>query len=489
MVIILALMWCSLAVARLPAREFPPFAPSPQPPTVPIPVVRTLANGLQVAILARHALPLVTLTVAIRTGAEADPPDLPGTAQFLASLLGEGTTHRSAQRVAELVDGAGGTLDTGAEWDDSYATLSVLSDHTKLAFDLLSDVVLHPKFSAQQVERVRRQTLSALDVLRHDPGYLADTVVERMVFEGTPYAHPEDGVEQSVRLITPADLAAFHARFYQPANAVLVVTGDVTTNQAMEFARRYFGGWKGKGKFSQPPVRPQPAPGGRKIVVIDDPGAVQTEIRIANPAAGRRSKEYAALSVANQILGGPAENLLFGALRRRRGLVYGASSDLVCYRSAGAWEAKTSAPTSDTIEAIRLILKEMWELRRHALGESDLGMAQNYLIGHMALEFDASDKIADRVLDLMIYNLPFDYWSHFPAEIRGLTRQEVLAATRRYLDPRRAAIVLVGNAADFQQGLSSFGSVRVIPLSRIDLAAANLEVPATPEPAQTAGQN
>ncbi|MGH9375663.1 MAG: M16 family metallopeptidase, partial [Terriglobia bacterium] len=198
------------ALSLLSARELPP-----QPPRVPAPVVHSLPNGLKVAIIERHDLPVVTMTLAIRTGSEADPPGLPGMAQFVASLLGEGTTHRSAMRIAALIDGAGGALDTGAGWDNSYVTLSVLSGQTQLGFDLLSDIVLHPKFAAQEVERIRKQTLSALDILRHDPGYLADTVIERMVFAGTPYAHPADGVEQSIHRITPEELRAFYARYYQ----------------------------------------------------------------------------------------------------------------------------------------------------------------------------------------------------------------------------------------------------------------------------------
>ncbi len=466
------------ALSLLSARELPPAALPPQPPRVSVPVVHSLPNGLKVAIIERHDLPLVTMTLAIRTGSEADPSGLPGTAQFVASLLDEGATHRSAMQIAALIDGAGGALDTGAGWDNSYVTLSVLSGQTQLGFDLLSDITLHPKFAAQEVERIRKQTLSALDILRHDPGYLADTAVERMVFAGTPYAHPADGVEESIHRITPEELRAFYARYYQPKNAVLVVSGDVQTARAMDVVNHYFGGWQGSGLPLRPAVQPlQKAQitHSRQIIVIDDPDATQTKIRVANRAVGRNSPDYDALAVANQILGGPAENLLFTVLRGRHGLAYGASSDLVCYRGAGAWESKTATSTDTTLVAVRLMLGQMKRLRHHAIGSEDIQMAQDYLIGHMALQFDTPDRVAERFLELMIYNLPLNTWTAFPQAIDRLTKDQVLDATRRYLNPDRAVIVLVGNASVFKQNLKQLGQVRVIPMDKVDLAAVDLE--------------
>lgn len=482
-----------LFAASLPARELPPLVPPPQPVGVPLPSTVTLPNGLKVLVLERHRLPVLTLNLAVKAGAEADPPGMSGAAQFAASLLSEGTQDRKAQQIAEAIDDAGGVIDTGAEWDDSYATLSVLSDHAELAFDLLSDIVIRPAFSPGEVKRIRKQTLSALEVLGHDPGYLADTLFERMVFWGTPYSHPANGVEESIRRITPRDLRCFHDTYYRPSNAVLVVVGDIASSQAFDLARQFFGGWNPRnGRRPQAALAPlaRGAPPdfkshdgsdqeSRQVVVIDDPNAVQTEIRVGNPAIRRASPDYGALTLANQVLGGPAVNLLFSVLRSRRGLVYGASSDLVCYRSGGAWEAKTSTRTAETPKTVGLILDQMKRLRDHSLNHPDLEMAQDYLIGHMALDFETSQEVAQQLLELLVYNLPLDYWSHFPKEIRSLTASQVRLATRRYLNPQRSVIVLVGNAKDFKDNLKKFGKVRIIPLADVDLASATLERPQT----------
>ncbi|MGH9378500.1 MAG: M16 family metallopeptidase [Terriglobia bacterium] len=469
---------CLLTSASLDARDMPPLVPQPVPVVVPAPVVQTLGNGMKVVMVENHALPVITLKLAIRTGPEADPPGLPGTAQFVASLLNEGTRTRSAQEIAGAIDGMGGAFDSGAEWDDSWASLSVLSNHAQLAFDLLSDMVVNPAFRPAEVERVRRQTLSALEVLRRDPGYLADTLLERVIFGGTPYSHAKDGVEESVRRLSRDDLVRFHNRYYQPSNAILIVVGDISPVTALDLARNVFGGWKTN---ASPPRVRAPTPGAmpqsRRIVVIDDPNAVQTEIRIASLAVSRGNPEYDALTVANQVLGGPAENRLFSTLRSRRGLVYGASSDLVCYRNAGAWEIRTSTRTDETIKTTRLILRQMSDLEDHSINGTELQNAQNYLVGHMALDFETSQQIADHILSLMIDDLPMDIWNHKAENIQKLSIEDVSAAARQYLNPERAAIVLVGNAAGFKDDLKSLGPARIIPLTDLDLTSSTLEQP------------
>ncbi|MGH9398484.1 MAG: M16 family metallopeptidase [Terriglobia bacterium] len=467
-----------LVPCSLPARDLPPVVPPPAPVTIPMPSIRALANGLKVVVLESHGLPAVTLTLATRTGAEADTSQLPGTAQFVASLLNEGTKTRTAQQIAEAVDGMGAMFDSGAEWDDSWASLSVLSDHTGEGFSLLSDMVINTAFAPAEINRLRRQTISALEILRRDPGYLADTLLEREVFWGTPYSHPANGVEESVRSLSRRDLERFHDRYYQPSNAILVVVGDIGTERAFDLAQKYFGGWKDSEALPNPQPAPLAAPKSRRVVVIDDPNAVQTEIRVANVGINRSSPDYDALTVANQVLGGPAENWLFTVLRTRRGLVYGASSSLVCYRSEGAWEIKTSTRTAETGKAVDLILRQMKRMDSRAISQDELANAKDYLVGNMALDFETSSQIAEHILDLMVYDLPLDTWNQKAQKIRALTIDGVWAATRDYLKPGSAVIVLVGNAAGFKNALKGLGPARIIPMADVDLASATLERPA-----------
>jgi len=452
------------------AREYPPPAPPPKRFALPAPALRVLPNGLRVVVLERHTLPVLTLRLVVEAGAEADPPALPGVAQLVSEVLTEGTTTRSARQIAESIDSIGGLVDSGADWDSSFVTLTVLNDQEQLAFDLLADMAAHPAFASSEVERKRKQTLSGLEVVRDDPTYLADTAFRRMIFAGTAYSHPEDGTLETVRRSTPEDLRAFHVRYYRPSNAILAVVGDIATNAAFEQAEKYFGPWA-EAPQSEGAPQTLPAAESRWVVAIDKPDAVQTEIRIGNPGTPRASPDYFALSVANQILGGPASNRLFRALRTRQGLTYGASSDLLCYRTLGAWVAKTFTRTPETMKSVHVSLEQMKGLRDHPISNSELDAAQGYLIGHLALEFETSDGIASQVLDLMTHNLPLDYWNRYPDKIQALTADEVWEATKRYLDPDHNVVVLVGNVAGFRKDLKKLGKVQVIPLADVDFGS------------------
>lgn len=451
------------------AQQSPPLIPPPEAPQLAVPLTRTLPNGLTVWVLESHNLPVVTLDLAIKAGSEADPQDLPGLAQFEASLLDEGTTRRTAQQIASAIDDAGGSIDTGAEWDDSYASITILSSHCRLAFDLLSSIATRPAFRSSDVERIRKQTLSALDVLREDPEYIADTVIDEEAFRGTPYSHPANGVAESIRRITPEILKRFHARYYRPSNAGLVVVGDIAPERAYDLAQKYFGKWQGREAPALPRPEIAPPATGRRVVVIDDPNAIETVIRIANRAVPRNDAAYPALSIASQILGGPAENLLFNTLRTARGLVYGASSELDCYHASGIWEEKTSTRSAETIKVVGLMLDEMKKLRGRTVGPWELENAQNYFVGHMALEFESTQDVADHLVELLVYDLPPAYWNSFPQKVRGLTLRELRDSIRTYLNPKDAVIVLVGNVSKFKQSFNKLGSVRVVSLSDLEL--------------------
>jgi zinc protease len=213
----------------------------------------------------------------------------------------------------------------------------------------------------------------------------------------------------------------------------------------------------------------------QRLVVIDKPDAVQTEIRAGNLGVRRASDDYYALTVANQILGGPAANRLFKALRTRAGLAYGASSELVSQETVGSWVAKTSTRTSETIRSLHLVLGEMKRLHGDRISGAELRTAQSYLIGHLALEFETSDDLASQILELMVHRLPPDYWNLFPREIQTLRPEDISSVARRCLDPERSVVVLVGNASAFRKELKRFGSPVIIPLQDLDLASPDLQ--------------
>lgn len=466
----LAVLATCLAFLPLHARDLPPVVPPPEEITFHMPAVHQLANGLRVVLIERHDVPIVRLYTIVEVGAEADPPGLPGTASMVAGLLPEGTKHRTAYQIAQAIDQAGGSIDTGAGWDQSYANVSVLSSHKELAFDVMSDLLVHPAFAPDEVERIRKQTLSALNVVNQDPGYVADTVLRRMLFAGTDYAHSEDGTSDSIARVTRKQLVHFHRHNYVPSRTILAVAGDITEADCITLAQRFLGNWKNVPGATLPPdnqPRPQQQ---RQVVVINKPDAVQTEIRVANLGVPRSSPDYFALAIANQVLGGPAANRLFYTLRTRRGLVYGASSDLDCYSTLSGWVAKTSTRSAETVKATEMVLDEISRLRNRPIEQWEIQNARDYLVGHEALQFESASQVANQVLETMLYHLPPEYWTEFPKRVRALTADQVLAATRKYLNPADEVIVLVGNVAAFKDDLDKLGAARVIPIADVGRA-------------------
>jgi zinc protease len=465
-----AILGASIAQPLIFARDYPPTVPPPEAINFHMPEVHQLANGLRIVLIERHDIPIVRLYAIVQVGAEADPPGLSGTASMVAGLLPEGTKHRSAYQIAQAIDQAGGSIDTGAGWEQSYANVSVLSNHTELAFDLLSDLLVHPAFTPDEIERIRKQTFSALDIANQDSSYVADQVLRQVLFAGTNYAHSEDGTRKSNQRITRRDLIEFHAQHYVPSRTILAVVGDIPEPECLRLATRFLGGWKNE---ATAPAAPRDQPDNlheRQVIVVDNPDAVQTEIRVANLGIPRSSPDYSALQIANQVLGGPAANRLFEVLRTEHGLVYGATSDLDCYNSLGAWVAKTSTRSNETVKATELLLSELARMRKRPVQQWELQNARDYLVGHQALQFESASQVANQVLQMMLYHLPDDYWNKYAQKIRSMSAEDVLAATRKFLNPGDDVIVLVGNLAAFKDGLKKLGDVRVVPIADVGRA-------------------
>ena len=460
-------------------REFPPPLPPPNPVALPTPAVQTLSNGLKVLVIERRSLPVVTLRLTVKSGAAADPAGLPGLAEMVAALLSQGSARRSVGQISETIDQMGATLENAAEWDDSSVSLTVLSNHTEPGFEILADMVLHPTFPAEEVDRRRKQTLSALEVLRDDPSSVADRVFDLLVFAGTPYGHPLDGTSDSLERMAPGDLKAFQKAHYRPGNSVLSVVGDVSQEEGLTLARKFFGDWA-EGQGSDAPSKIPARQEEGAVVIIDKPDAVQTEIRVGARGIPRASPDYEALTVVNQILGGPATNRLFKTLRSQQGLTYGASSALVCNRFSGSWVAKTSTRTLGTAKALEMILEQMKRLRERPISGAELSTAQSYLLGHMALEFETPESLAEHTVDLMVHGLPLDTWNRFGERIEQLRAEDVFAATRGALGARGNIIVLVGDASAFRPDLKKLGPLQIIPLSDLDFGALSRDgAPAT----------
>ena len=448
----------------LPAREvkFPAYA------------VKTLPNGLQVIAVSHHEQPAVSLRLIIRAGAAQDPPKKPGTASLAASLLDQGTTGKSAEQIANAIDSIGGAMGVGAAADLVSITAAVMKNSLDDGMRLISEVARSPAYAPEEIERQRQQMMSAMKVSYEDPDYIAGTVFDRLVYGFHPYGKPDAGTPVSITSLTRDDLVAFHKRWFGANNAVLAIVGDVTHEQAFAAAEKTFGSW-GKAEVSAASAGEAPPPT-RRVVVVDRPGAVQTEIRVGNIGLPRKHKDYLALDIALKILGGEGGNRLYRVLRSERGLTYGAEADIHALKDTGDIVVKTDTRSDSTGEALRLILDEIWRLQRERVHPRELADAQAYLTGNFPLTIETPSAIALQVLNAVFYGLDLEELQNYRERVNAITPDDIQRVAKQYIHPDRLSIVLVGDASVFSKDLKGVGfdEFERIPLGMLDLDAPDL---------------
>lgn len=454
--------------------ERPPRPLAAKPVNFPPYEIRTLPNGLQVVLVSQNEQPAVSARMLIRAGAAQDPKGKAGLAMLTAALLDQGTTTRSAGQIAEEIDFMGGLLGSGAGTDLSFVNAVAMSDGLPAALDLMADVVRHPAFSAEEIDRQRAQAMSSLTVAADDPDTVASQVIDRLVFGFHPYGLPSSGTAESLAGLTREDFVAFHAAWFAPNNAFIAIVGDVPPDAAFAQVQRVFGDWARGDVPAYSPVEP-PAPV-KRVVVIDKPGAVQTEIRAGHLAIPRKHPDHLVLDQVVKILGGEGGNRLQQVLRTQKSLTYGASADLDAYKLAGGVIAETDTRTEATTEALRTVVDEFFRVQRERVYEGELEGAQNFLAGSFPLSIESPDAIATRVLNQLFYDLPLEDLPRYPERVRSVTTDDIQRVARAWLKPSQLSVVLVGDADRFIKELAGagFSSVERIPIGEVDLSSGDL---------------
>ncbi len=449
----------------LPARDikFPPYE------------IRTLPNGLQVVAVLHHEQPAVTMRLLVRVGTASDPKGKLGLAHLTASLLDQGSATMSAQEMNDAVDFIGGVMGAGAGTDLTFANMIVMKDSFEVGMRMLSDMARHPAFSPSEIERQRQQMLSGLRVSLEDPEYIANSVFDRLVYGFHPYGMPEAGTPETLAGISRDDLLAFHSRYFAPNNAILAIVGDVTAEEAFAAATKVFGDWQKHDltpdKFVEPP---DPT---RRVIVVDKPDAVQTELRVGHLGIPRTHPDYMAVNLAIRILGGEGSNRLHQVLRTERGLTYGAQANMDTLKETGDFEAETNTRSEATGEVLRLIVDEFWRLQRERVGEGELASAKAYLTGSFPLTIETPGAIAMQVVNALFYGLPLEELQNFRERVNAVTVDDIQRVARAFLRPDRLSVVLVGNASAFAPQLKGvgFGTFETVELGDLDLMSANFK--------------
>jgi zinc protease len=443
--------------AKAPAAEpdWRAAEPGPGPAsslTLPVPQRFTLPNGLTVLLVEQHKLPVIAASLYVLRGSEANPLQLPGLAAFTADMLDEGTTTRSALKLADDVAQIGATLGTGSSSDSSAVSIAALRRNADAAFELLADVVQHPAFASPEIERLRNERLTDLLQQRDDPRALATRVFNRVVYgPAHPYGYIELGTEDSLKTIARSDLEQFWKAGYVPGNAALVVSGDITAADLRRLAEKYFGRWSGTAAGVQLPA--PPAASGRSVIIVDKPGAPQTALRVGEVGVPRSSPDYVPLEVMNTELGGLFSSRINMNLREQHGYTYGARSYFAYRRGPGPFIIGTSVRADVTAPAVREIFNEIERMRATPITDDELQTARDSFARSLPGLFETSADSVGSVGQIYVYGLPLDYYGALPAAIDKVGIADVQRVAQQYLTPDRMTVVAVGDRRLIAPGL------------------------------------
>jgi zinc protease len=431
-------------------------APKPGPPPelhLPVPKTFALKNGLKIYLVEEHTLPVISATLVDLAGGGENPADKPGLAAFTAQMLTEGTRDRSSVELADDVHSIGAQLASTAMVDNAAASIGVLSNNTDAAFALLSDIGLHPVFKPEEVERIRKLRLVAIQQEGDQPVATAVRVGRRALYGDGPYSYPNSGTTASVKAITREELQRFWSEHYAPGNAALFLAGDVTEAEARRLAEKDFGAWTASGGATTAPIPQAPASPARRVVIVDKPGAPQTALIAFGLGVPRSTPDYPALNVMNSVLGGLFSSRINMNLREKNGFTYGAFSEFLFNRGEGPFLTGAQVRTDVTGPAGRELFAELNRMRSDPATADELRLAKENALRSLPGNFETVADTTALMSEIFTYGLPANYYQTLPRQYEEVTAAEVEKAAQDHLHPENLIVVAVGDQAKIEPQL------------------------------------
>ncbi len=469
--------------AAAAAKEAPPPSGTARDIHFP-PIARAnTASGLEINSVSLRGVPVVNVKLVVRTGSAADPAELPGLAQFVAQMLKEGTAKKTSAKIAETVDFLGARLAVGSDEEQISINVQALSDQLPDVLNLVAELATQPVFNEAELKKLKKRELDRLSLSSQSPNFLARREFWRGLYGPHPYSHV-DTTKDAIAKLTRTDLVRFHQKYFTTTNAYLVVVGDVTPESVLDQSNKAFKTWAAK---PVPAVAypPPPQRSAREVVLVDRPESVQSVIYVGNLALARRDPDYVPLLVANQVLGGSAASRMFMDLREKQSLTYGAYSDVDEGLVPVPFRAFAAVRNEVTAQAMKAFVHHLERISSELVPASELADAKRLLIDSFPLHIETPGEIAALVSELRTYGFPDNYWDGFRDEIQAVTAEQALAAAKKYIQPNKALIVVVGKAAAVKPFLDPYGPVKVLDVEGkvvVEDVRAQQEPPVTASP-------
>jgi zinc protease len=463
--LLLSMPLAVLAQATPPASykdlKFPPLK------EIQIPKIdeNTLPNGMKVYLLENHELPLVRGTALVRTGNLFDPADKVGLASITGELIRSGgTAAKTGDQIDEQMENIAASVESSIDESFGRVSFSTLKERTDEVLGIFHDVISGPAFRDDKIELVKSQLRSGISRRNDNAEGISQREFTDLVYgPKTPYGWQIEYA--TLDNIKRDDIVAFYKRYYFPGNIILAIQGDFSTAEMKAKIQSLFGTWN----YQQPPVPPFP-----KVQSNPKPGiylATKTDVTQTNFTVGQlggtlKDKDYPALEVMGDILGGGFQSRLFMRIRTQLGYAYGVSAAWGAgYDHPGLFEIEGSTKSASTVDTLKEIDKEVQRIRTTEVTAEELESAKQTVVNGFVFNFDTPAKTLNRLLTYRYYGYPDDFIFQYQKAVEGVTRADVLRVAKEYIDPAKFVIVATGNPKDFGTPLSALGQ----PVSNIDL--------------------
>jgi len=451
----------AMAQVKIDRKKAPKPAPAPKI-QIADPATFTLENGLKVFVVQNTKLPRVsaTLTIDRQPFVEGDKS---GLTSLAGSLLTRGTQAKSKAELDEAIDFLGASLSGSS----TSLSVSSLKKNFSQVMELMAEVTFNPAFSADELEKVRKQMLTGLQQAKDNPNTISGNVVNKLVY-GKDHPYGDIETEATVKAVTLSDIKDYFSTYWKPNIAYLVFVGDITPAEAKTLADKYFSNWKSGDVATKTYSQPK-APAKTYIAVVDRPASVQSVIRLVTPIDLKPGSANAIpSSVMNELLGS-SSGRLFANLREKYGFTYGAYSSTSADKLVGSFSASASVRTEKTDSAIGQFLYEFNRLRTQPITAKEVAQMKNSLSGDFARSLERPSTIANFALNIARYDLPKDYYRNYLTNLSKVTPADVQKMANTYVLPDNLHIVIVGNAKDIK-GLEKYGEVKYFDIYGNEIA-------------------
>jgi zinc protease len=404
-----------------------------------------LRNGITLLSRTNYNSPSIVIGGYLPCGSLFDSDEKLGLADFTASSLLRGSEKRDFQNIFDNLESVGASLSFSAGGHTAGFTGRCLSEDLPLMLDLLANALRHPVFPNEQIERLRAQSVTGLAMRAQDTAEMASLTFDQIVFEGHPYARPEDGWPETITAITRDDLADFHENHYGPRGMALAIVGSVDPKTIAKQVDEVLGDWVNPSQPdipALPDLRPLKKNVTRKIKIA---GKSQSDLVIGTSGPRRKDPEYMPTLLGNSVLGQFGMSGRIGeVVREKSGLAYYASSSLSAGIGPGSWEVSAGVNPGNVQKACDLICKELERFVEKGVTIEELSDSQSNFVGRLPLSLESNAGVVNALLNIERFDLGLDYYRRYRDLVTAVTPEAVRSASIKYLHPDKLAIAIAG---------------------------------------------